>query len=114
MNETQALEMLRPLTDGVDPFTGEELAADSLYQRPQVIRALFVAVRALEKESVRIRKRGRQQANAGQPWTSEEDERLITSFDAGKSFSELSRMHQRTVYAMTSRLKKLGKLQEET
>ena len=45
-NET-ALEILLRMADGVDPDTGELLAADHLCNRPAVIRALIAAVQAL-------------------------------------------------------------------
>ena len=48
-NET-ALEILLRMADGVDPDTGELLAADHLCNRPAVIRALIAAVQALSSQ----------------------------------------------------------------
>ena len=109
MDATQALEIIKPLADGIDPLTGEELASDCLYQNPQVVRALFAAVAALEKERARIRKRGVLPARAGQPWNPQGDAELTAEFDSSKSLREMSFAHQRTAGSIQSRLVKLGK-----
>ena len=49
MNQTQALEVVRALANGVDPDTGEVFSAESPYHRPPTVRALFVAGPALER-----------------------------------------------------------------
>jgi hypothetical protein len=41
MDTEEALDILKPLAERVDPFTDEILLAESLYQNPQVMRALF-------------------------------------------------------------------------
>jgi hypothetical protein len=48
MEEARALTILTALAGGVNPLTGELFAVDSPYQSPDVIRALYCAVRALE------------------------------------------------------------------
>lgn len=111
MEATQALEILKPLADGIDPFTGEEFPSNSPYQNPQIVRALFSAVAALEKEKARSRKRGVLPARAGQPWTQQEDSELTAEIDSSKSLREMSVGHQRTNVAIQSRLVKLGKLE---
>jgi hypothetical protein len=49
MDTDKSLEIIRALANGVDPQTGEEYAVDSPYQHPQTIRALFMAIQALER-----------------------------------------------------------------
>lgn len=110
MDAETALTVIRPLADGVDPITGEELPADGSYQRPQVVRALMVAVSVLEQERLREQRRQRLPNNAGMPWSSEEDEDLAREFDAGKSLGELAAIHRRTGGAIQARLVKLGRL----
>lgn len=44
----KTVEILRALANGIDPHTGEEFPAESPYQHPQTVRALFTALRALE------------------------------------------------------------------
>ncbi len=48
MDHDEALTILKHLSDGNDPETGKPFPPDSPYQRPDVIRALFHAVRELE------------------------------------------------------------------
>ena len=111
MDTSTSLEIIRALANGADPHTGEELPADSLYQHPQTIRALFVAIQALE----RLQKAGvRQQRlpeHAGVAWSAEEDRQLISGFDSGKTARQLAKEHQRTEGAIRSRLIKHGKIQ---
>lgn len=111
MDATKSLEIIRLLANGVDPYTGEEYPIDSPYQHPQTIRALFVAIQALE----RVKKSGDRQRqlpdNAGKAWEDEEDQRLVLAFDSGKSSKQLAEDHQRTEGSIRSRLLKLGKIQ---
>ena len=48
MDHDKALTILKHLSDGNDPETGKPFPPDSAYQRPDVVRALFHAVRELE------------------------------------------------------------------
>lgn len=48
MDESKALDIVMRLADGVDPRTGATLPAESPYQDPETIRALFMAVLALK------------------------------------------------------------------
>ena len=111
MDAEGALKILKPLAEGIDPFTGEVLPPGSLYQNPQVVRALFVATTALEKQRERNRRQSDLPGKAGKPWSEEEDKELAEVFDSGKSIEELSTLRQRTKAAIQSRLLKLGKIQ---
>ena len=51
MDTREALRILQLLADGVDPHSGEVFEDTSPYQHPQVVRALFHSVRALESQS---------------------------------------------------------------
>ena len=46
--------------------------------------------------------------NAGRPWSAEEDARLEREFENDVTVAELCASHERTVYAIRARLKKLG------
>ncbi len=48
MDEQKALDIIMKLADGVDPRTGATLPAESPYQDPDTLRALFMAVLALK------------------------------------------------------------------
>lgn len=47
----------------------------------------------------------------GQKWTTDEEERLIESFDLGLPISEIANLHGRKVGGIRSRLRKLGKIE---
>ena len=114
MERETALKIIQQLANGVDPHTGEVFRADSPYQHPDTIRALFIALRALETQSApKPRAAGNEKApqNAGKPWSSDEDKALVAAFDAGKQIPELAAQHQRSRFAIETRLAKLGKIQ---
>ena len=110
MDATQALAIVRSLANGVDPESGEVFPPDSPYQRPQVVRALYVAASALEQLERFERRRAQLPAKTGQPWTEDEDRKLLAAFDAGRALQELAAAHERTPAAVRARLVKYGRL----
>ncbi len=110
MNTDKALEIIRALADGVDPYTGEEYPADSPYQNPQTVRALFMATQALERTKKADDKLRKPPDNAGKSWDDEEDRRLIKAFDSGQTTKQLAEEHQRTEGSIRSRLMKQGRM----
>lgn len=110
MNATESLSIIRSLANGVDPHTGEVFPADSAYQRPETVRALYAAAMALEKAEKWQRRRAELPTNTGQPWTEDEDRRLLAAFDAGYGFPELAAKHGRTKAAVRARLVKYGRI----
>jgi len=131
MERDKALHILKTLADGIDPASGEQFADDSPYQRPNTVRALYWAVQMLEHcapeqpeaapeqpsakpqpgKPVKPRAEGTR-ANAGRPWTSEEEAQLGQAFDSGRTLDELAQTHQRSRWAIEARLAKLGKIPE--
>ena len=113
MEREQALKILNALANGVHPATGEVFAADSAYQHPDTVRALFEAVRSMEGSPpppAAERKTGEAPANTFVRWTAQEEERLAAGFDAGKTSAELAKLHNRTRNAIEARLLKMGKI----
>lgn len=115
MEREQALKILNALANGVHPATGEVFGADSAYQHPDTVRALFEAVRVLAEEvapaSRTAERRGANMpANTFVRWTPEEEERLAAEFAAGKTTAELAALHDRSRAAIEARLLKLGKI----
>lgn len=106
----KALEIIKALSDGTDPLTGEIFPPNSPFQHPNTVRALFKAIDALERMQERKKRQKSLPENAGNPWYEEEDKLLIDQFDKGVSVTELSRNHGRTKGAINSRLVKLGKI----
>lgn len=109
MDAETALLVIRPLSEGIDPLTGEEFDADSPYQNSRIVRALAVAVTALEHEHVRSLRQ--QHVKAGMPWTSEEDDELLRAFDDGNTIQDLVKAHQRSPVAIRTRLQQFDKLE---
>jgi hypothetical protein len=119
MEKAAALKILQQLADGTDPHTGKAFGADSPYQHPDTVRALFVALRALDAPAA-APAAGKQRAaaaesaptNSGKPWSDDEDKALAAAFDAGKQILELATAHQRSRFAIEVRLAKLGKIEQ--
>jgi hypothetical protein len=113
MDREQTLKILNALANGTHPATGAVFAADSAYQHPDTVRALFEAIRAIEGNRATPtgeRRTGDMPANPFVRWTPEEEERLAAGFDAGKTSAELAKLHNRSRAAIEARLLKLGKI----
>jgi hypothetical protein len=110
MDQAQALVLVRALANGVDPETGEVFPAESAYQRPQIVRALYEAAAALERIERFERRRAQMPAKTGEPWSEEEDRKLLAAFDAGRALQELAAAHERTMGAVRARLLKYGRI----
>ena len=114
MEDARALTIVTALASGVNPLTGELFAADSPYQSPDVIRALYIAVRALEATGRRrTRGPGAASSNAGKPWSDAEDRQLLSAFDNGQPLAELAQTHGRTRGGIQARLIRHGRLTPE-
>jgi hypothetical protein len=112
MDDSKALGIVSALANGVNPMTGEVFEVDSPYQAADVIRALYVAVRALDVTTrTKARARARLPANAGKPWSEREDHELLEKFDQGASLAELAQAHDRTVAGIQARLERHGRLE---
>jgi hypothetical protein len=118
MEKAAAVKVLQQLADGTDPHTGHAFGADSPYQHPDTVRALFVALRALDTPAAVAQTTKPRAAatgdntpsNAGKPWTDDEDKALVTAFDTGKKILELATAHRRSRFAIEARLAKFGKI----
>lgn len=110
MNSHEAVKILSRLAEGVDPNTGEQLPKDGIYDQPEVIRALFIAIEALQGSVATGQAPGHRSARTGEPWSVEEDEQLCSAFGNAVKFEEIATQHGRTKGAIVSRLMKLGKL----
>lgn len=110
MDANQALAVVRSLANGVDPASGEVFPAESAYQRPDVVRALYEAASALERQERYDRRKAEMPVKTGEPWTEEEDRKLLAAFDAGRALQELAAAHERTLGAVRARLLKYGRI----
>ena len=119
MEREQTLRILNALANGVHPATGEQFAADGPYQHPDTVRALFQAMRAVEGDGTQAttaqapapaRKPALPQTGSGSRWSAEEEQRLASAFDAGRTVDELARAHGRSRAGIEARLVRLGKM----
>lgn len=130
MQSTRVLSILTALANGAHPFTGEIFPPDSPYQHPDVVRALFAAVRAIQRPdeplsagcaATRIEAAtataltgnaaGGGKRNAGKPWSRDEERELLHGFDAGMSVRQLAGAHGRSPAGIEARLVSLGRLE---
>lgn len=110
MDIIRAKQIVRLLAEGVDPLTGEVMSNESVYNKPEVIRALYTI---LEATSPNMSAPTSQQLldpkrNAGKPWTEVEDDKLRDEFAEKKKISDIAKEHGRTYNAIESRLDYLG------
>jgi hypothetical protein len=110
MEIEEALGIMRKLADGVHPETGEVLQTDCLFQHPQSVRALHRAVGALEFQDERERTKKFLPANAGKPWSNQEDAQICEELRHGLSFEQIAKTHNRTSGSIVARLVRLGKI----
>ena len=110
MNQSEALSVVRSLANGVDPSSGEVFPADSVYQRSQTVRALYAATEALEKAERTERRKPQLPPKTGEPWTEDEDRKLLSGFDAGGGLPEIAAAHERTQTGVRARLVRYGRL----
>lgn len=110
MDETKAAAIVSALANGVNPTTGEIFPADSPYQTPDVVRALFLVSRVLESR-LKTKPKASLPGNAGKPWTSDEDRKLLEEFDRGAAIAALAEAHGRTTAGIQARLEKHGRVQ---
>ncbi len=107
MDTSRALEIVRALADGNDPFTSEAFPMDGPYQHPEVVRALFKAVYALQVLRQREKRRESVPLNAGRAWSAPEDAALLLAAEAGTPVVQLAEKHERSPAAIKARLLKL-------
>lgn len=103
-----ARQIIDTLSQGVHPVTGEAMPADSPYNDPSVIRALFTVSLALEGKPARPRRDG--PPNAGKPWNAQDDVRLESAHREGADLKQLAEQLGRTPFGVETRLVKLGHL----
>jgi hypothetical protein len=112
MDNSEAMRIVQTLANGINPLTGEAFPDTSPYNDPAVIRALFQSLRALER--LCQQDKGGLPTNAGKPWTPEEDNSLVASFDKGTPVRKMASEHGRTEGAIAARLVRLGRLSDRS
>lgn len=108
MDNKKAANILRSLAYGKNPETGLELDNNDVLSQPDVIRAL-----TLGSESLKVMKKKRKLPDgAGKRWEAEEDNKLTLEYHSNVSIQEMAKIHQRTTGAISSRLVRLGLMED--
>lgn len=110
MQTEEAINIIQMLIEGIHPLSDAPLDDNHLCRHSDIQRALQTAIFALESKIKTDKRRANLPANAGNPWSDEEDIRLADSFDQGNPIASLVEMHERTKGSISARLVKLGKI----
>lgn len=116
MELSQAKSLLAVLADGANPVTGEILPAESPYNEPKIIRALFLVLNSAYVKPVKKTPEERMEENlsagrprmAGLPWTEEWRAELADKFEAGTPMGKLAQHFERTQGAIHAELARQG------
>ena len=104
MDIIRAKEIVSALAEGIDPTTGEVLPDNSVYNKGDVVRALYTVLNHLDKD----KSKKYMPSNAGKPWTEIEDDKLRDEYASKIKISDIAKEHGRTYTAIESRLDHLG------
>ena len=104
MQLERAKKLVCALADGIDPMTGQTLPEDSVYNRPEIIRALHCVLQELDRRADFT-----PTANAGKSWTKEEEDRLLKEYEEGTDMERIAARHGRSRGAIEMRLAELAK-----
>lgn len=104
MDINKAKEIVSALAEGIDPTTGEVMPDNSVYNKGDVVRALYTVLDYLDEK----KPKQKLPRNAGKPWTKSEDDKLRDEFDSMMKVSAIAKEHGRTYKAIESRLDYLG------
>ncbi len=108
MDNKEAANILRSLADGKNPENGLELDNNDVLLQPNVKKAL-----SLGYDSLKVMKKKRKLPDsAGKRWQTVEDNQLASEYRSNVSIQEMAKIHQRTTVAISSRLVKLGLMED--
>ena len=110
MDIQEALDIVRKLSDGLDPDSGSSCRSDSILHNPRVIIALHRATGALEAQAERELERQNQPRNAHRYWSKAEDQQLCQELRQGDDLRQIAKRHNRTVPSIAARLIKIGEV----
>jgi hypothetical protein len=110
MDPSTAKQVIEALANGVDPRTGEVLGPGSPIESAEVVRALHVALEAIDRRVRWQERNSALPANAGRPWNNKDDKTLNDLFDSGKPVAQIAKFFERTEGSIVARLVRLGKI----
>jgi hypothetical protein len=102
MEIDQATTIVKDLANGIDPRSGQKLPEESVINLPDCVRALAIALKALELMKSKAKRISPE--NQGKPWSTDDDMLLETMFKNGNDVGLLASHFSRTKGAIKSRL----------
>ncbi len=96
------------LIAGRDPRSQQRLSSGSVLHAPNVLRALLLAVSAIEASDARARRRAALPPNVGREWTATEEEQFRGELAGQEPLKVIAVRHGRSVRAIELRLRKVG------
>jgi hypothetical protein len=116
MELSDARTIVKTLAEGIDPITGEVFDADSPYNQPPVIRALFTVHRYSYIPKTKMSPDEKRQKNvelgrpknAGLPWTEEDRTTVASGFGNGQTIEEMAGLLDRSRAAIHAELIRQG------
>lgn len=104
MDITRAKEIISALAEGVDPTTGEVLPDNSVCNKGEIVRAFYAVLNNLNEQ----KSKKNMPANAGKPWTKDDEDLLVSLYHSGTSKKDICKTLQRTATGIAARLVRLG------
>jgi len=112
MDRFEVVRRLRAWAQGIDAASGEPLAPAHALCDTEVRATLTAALGLLEAtDASRAAPVAPRPRNAGRPWSSDDDARLVAWFDAGTGVPELAGRLERTRGSIVARLVKHGRIE---
>ena len=104
MDIVRAKEIISALAEGVDPTTGEILPDNSVCNKGEIVRAFYAVLNHLDEK----KPKKNSPANAGKPWTKEDEDLLVSLYRSSTPKREICKTLQRTESGVAARLVHLG------
>ena len=104
MDIVRAKEIISALAEGVDPTTGEVLPDNSVCNKGEIVRAFYAVLNHLDEK----KSKKNLPANAGKPWTKEDEDLLVSLYRSGTPKRDICKTLQRTESGVAARLVHLG------
>ena len=108
MSHSPTHRILTTLIAGCDPRSQQRLPSGSILHAPNVLRALLLAVSALEASTARTRRRAALPPNVGREWTVAEEAQLRAELAGQEPLKVIATRHGRSVRAIELRLRRVG------
>ena len=123
MDINHSIAILNTLANGVDPTSGEVFPRESVYNHPEIIRALYNCLEVLKHPAKKGKRTPQEKQqdninrglprNAGMIWTEENKAALAEQFNAAIMPADLATRFERTKASIIAQLKSQGLITEE-